>query len=187
MKEKWIRFIDEAQAASRRGIDQLLNQLKKNDRLLSTVRKASHTLDEWSRPNDSILITALIQRISQIMLLREESAYLNGVKIPNEKVQGMFGAVKVTGNGAPVFSYLMFDKQLMEFVRVSVELSLPDRIAFSYKIDSEDEATHGKEVEEKEEYKAPFYKLAYALYDYFPIHRHSSVNWSFDELRGKHV
>lgn len=90
-------------------------------------------------------------------------------------VTGMCGPCKLSGNSLPVFEYRVFDPRkkpfMMEFVKVRVEVSKPDRIQFIAKIDSEgsvDHARHGEEVEALPMYREPFYRLATHLFRYFP-------------------
>lgn len=80
--------------------------------------------------------------------------------------------MRLSGNCLPVFQYLVFDKKApMEFVKVRVEVSMPDRIIFISHIQSSDPKFDGKKVETKEEFKTPFTKLSLQLYEYFPFTR----------------
>lgn len=85
---------------------------------------------------------------------------------------GQCGGFRLTGNSNPVFEYLMFEKKLMEFILIRVEVSRkPPRIHYIATIESKhtaDPVNHGKEVELKDVYRAPFEKLAGHLCDYFP-------------------
>lgn len=84
-------------------------------------------------------------------------------------ITGTCGNVKLSGNSLPIFSYTVFEKKIMEFIQVTVEISKPETIAFSSKIKSEDPNFDGKKVPTIEKYKRPFFKLATQLVQYFPF------------------
>ncbi len=87
-------------------------------------------------------------------------------------IRGTCGPFQLSGNSLPVFHYTVFEKSIMEFIRVRVEVSKPDRIQYFSTIESTSAPElHGNEVETKEKYKEPFIKLARHLHDYFPLVR----------------
>ncbi len=127
------------------------------------------------KPNDAVLVMELVMRVSGIELLREQSVYLNPVK-------GMIGPVRVTGNSLPAFDFKMFEKSIMEFIHVRVEVAMPERIEFICTIDSTTAPErHGEVVPATQEYKDAFFQLAYSLFNYWPIYRNAAIDWSIRE------
>lgn len=117
------------------------------------------------------LVSHLVVHTASLELAKDEYVELAPIK-------GCCGPFKLTGNSLPAFEYVVFDKQkeplMMEFIKVRVEVSRPDRIEYTATIESkntEDKARHGEVLVVKEEYKAPFQKLADHLYNYFPLFR----------------
>lgn len=84
-------------------------------------------------------------------------------------IKGTCGNFRLSGNSLPTFIYTVFEKKLMEFVEVRVEISKPDRIEFFSEIRSTDKTTDGRELETKEKYKEPFWRLTNNLMAYFPF------------------
>jgi hypothetical protein len=124
-------------------------------------------LSRFVRPDDELLATALVINVSQLAIPHGEWLELAGLK-------GCCGNIRLSGNSLPVFEYRVFEKSLMEFIAVRVEVALPDRIRFVSRIDSQytqDPKRHGEEVETKERYKQIFYQLATHLHAYFPYPR----------------
>jgi hypothetical protein len=86
-------------------------------------------------------------------------------------LKGLCSPFELSGNGLPVFEYVMFEKSIMEFVRVRVEVSRPERIQFRTTISSTTAPErHGEVIETVARYKAPFHLLARHLYRYFPLY-----------------
>lgn len=102
-------------------------------------------------------------------------------------IQGTCGTIKLSGNSLPCFEYTVFDKKLMEFIRVRVEISKPDRIQFFSRIQPTQKASaigqpiptapkaDSPLVEMKDQYQAPFWKLAEYLVNYFPYPMNAGV------------
>lgn len=121
-------------------------------------------LKRWATPFDDELVLALTLYTNSLELPR-------GVAIELAPVKGMCGPFKLSGNSLPVFEYTVFEKSIMEFILIRVEISKPDRIDFRATIQSKDtldSKRHGEEVECKERYQEPFCFLAWHLYQYFP-------------------
>lgn len=115
------------------------------------------------------LILALT--LSTAMMGLKKNEYVELAPLP-----GVCGPFKLSGNSLPVFEYIVFEKDLMEFIQIRVEVSKPDRIHFTASIsckgaagEHEKSERHGTEVEMKEKYKEPFLKLASFLKAYFPF------------------
>lgn len=71
---------------------------------------------------------------------------------------------------------------MMEFVKIRVEISKPDRIHFQAIIDADktsDPKRHGELVDLKQAYKEPFEKLLVHLFYYFPFFRkkENALTW----------
>jgi hypothetical protein len=121
---------------------------------------------EWKerkrkKPSLEEIVLSLVLNTAALGLQKNQYVELAPIK-------GTCGNFKLSGNSLPNFVYTVFEKKIMEFIEVRVEVSRPDRIQFTSKIKSTDEKQHGKEVETIEKYKEPFYKLANHLYRYFP-------------------
>lgn len=122
-------------------------------------------LDRFTQPAQDELVSHLVVHVASIGLARHEYVELAPIK-------GCCGAIKMLGNSLPVFEYVVFDKAIMEFIKVRIEVSKPDRIQYRAFIESkntEDKIRHGEEIEVKPKYKEPFEKLVYFLFRYFPV------------------
>jgi hypothetical protein len=114
---------------------------------------------------DDEMVRALVVGTAGLELKKGEYAY-------SAPIAGTFGPISITGNSLPVFSYLVFEKELMEFVSVTVELALPNTVRYVATINSTTAPDkHGQEIICKEEYKKPFQELAKHFFNYFPLHR----------------
>jgi hypothetical protein len=114
------------------------------------------------KPSQVELVTSLVLNTASL----EIAAYEHREFAP---IKGTCGNIRLTGTSLPVFTYLVFDKKLMEFVEVRVEVSRPERIEYIARIKSLDISTDGKEVPIVDKYKAPFERFSLALYNYFPF------------------
>jgi hypothetical protein len=129
------------------------------------VRKLFRFIKNWLEPfcypTPKELVSALVVGTANLELQKDERVYLNPVAF-------MFGRIELSGTTLPVFKYCLFDDQVMEFIHMRVEVSLPEQLRFLAFI--KDEKTfEPTPVEVKELYKKPFFKLAYHLYQYFPF------------------
>lgn len=129
-------------------------------RLLERLRD---WLDRKLTPSQEELILRLVMGTASLELKKGERVVL-------APIPGTCGPFFLTGNSLPVFEYTVFEKKLMEFIRVRVEVARPDRIAFTCWIESTDEKVNGQKVEATPKYQAPFHKLASNLYRYFPLY-----------------
>lgn len=112
-------------------------------------------------PYNDELVLSLILNTASLELGKDEYVELAPLK-------GCCGPFKLSGNGLPVFEYIVFEKSIMEFIKVRVEISRPDRIDFSSKIESTSAPErHGEEIETKDKYKRPFNELSLHLFQYF--------------------
>lgn len=107
-------------------------------------------------PTQKTLAHVLVSQIAGLELMRGECRQL-------PPVLGSFGPFTLTGNSNPEITYLVFDDALMEFVSMTVHISLPDRITFHAK--TEDLG----DVFVKPPYKRPFYFMAHHVFRYFPL------------------
>ena len=124
----------------------------------------------WARPSDLDFVTYLILHVASLELIQGDFRELAPVK-------GCCGPIRISGNSLPVIDYLVFDPCkspfMMEFVRVRVEISKPDRIEFSATIEARDPANglrHGESIPMKESYRRPFERVAWHLFQYFPFY-----------------
>lgn len=86
-------------------------------------------------------------------------------------LHGVFGPFKICGNGLPIFEYIVFEEDVMEFIKVRAEISLPSRVEFLCRIESTTApADHGKIVKTKDLYCVPFFELTGHLVRYFPLY-----------------
>lgn len=116
-----------------------------------------------AEPPRDWLVLALTLHTASLEMRKDDYTELAPVK-------GMCGPFRLYGNSLPVFIYRVFEKSIMEFIQVRVEVSKPDRIEFFSTIDSVTAPErHGEAVETKERYKQPFFILARNLYRYFPL------------------
>jgi len=122
------------------------------------------------------LVLALTLHTSALELAKNE--YIELAPLP-----GVCGPFKLSGNSLPVFEYRIFDPRkkpfMMEFIKVRVEISKPDRIHYIAKVDSQgsaDPIRHGEEVPVLDKYKEPFEKLSEHLFRYFPYYRQPQLD-----------
>lgn len=117
----------------------------------------------WSIPDREDLVMHLISHVSFLAIPKQKCVYFS-------PVARMCGEICLSGNGLPVFEYTMFDKRIMNFVRVRVELSKPGRIHFSGQVFKDpDPETDEMPVEMDSFYRDPFYLFASHLFRYFPL------------------
>jgi hypothetical protein len=111
--------------------------------------------------NRKRLVDSLVSNCASLQLCKGEFIEL-------APLGGCCGPFKMSGNGIVTFQYIVFEKELMEFVSVTVEISRAERIEFESRIDSTTAPErHGELVETKPEYKEPFDRLSKNLYKYF--------------------
>jgi hypothetical protein len=140
--------------------------------------KCISIFDPWLRPDIAEVVFSIVYHTIALELARDEFVEL-------APINGTCGPFKLSGNGTPVISYVVFDGNLddraslvgrvMEFIQVRVEISKPDRIEYKAFIESKntvDNARHGEEVLCKGKYKKPFEVLSRHLWRYFPLYVH---------------
>lgn len=131
-------------------------------RLKAKLKALLYRLALWlARPSRKELVSGLIAHTARLELIKGETR-----KLP--PVDGTFGPFVITGNSCPLIEYTAFDESLMEFIRVSVALNLPDRIMFTAKI-QDDKREDCPTVAVKPEYESPFFIWAHHVYRYFPL------------------
>lgn len=133
----------------------------------TAIRKVIDALSPLAEPDAEEIVRSLVMNTAALELVK-------GDHIELAPIQGTCGPILLSGNSLPVFEYRVFEKKLMEFIKVRVEVARPDQIRFFCTIDSEgtnDPIAHGQEVECKDVYQAPFKKLALSLFNYFPYYR----------------
>lgn len=128
------------------------------------LRWLSMRLMIWTLPNDEEMVRHLTVHTAALELLKNEYVELAPTK-------GCCGPIRLSGNSLPVFEYTVFEKAIMEFIRVRVEISRPDRIAFRAWIESTTAPErNGERVDVRQKYKEPFLRLGPHIWRYFPIH-----------------
>lgn len=132
---------------------------------IGLLRKLRDYLDGVTAPPQDELVLALVMKTASLELAKGETVELAPLK-------GCTGPFRLSGNGLPVFEYMMFEKKIMEFILVRVEVSKPDKIEFITTIYARKESStspelHGSPIETTERYKAPFNRLALYIFQYF--------------------
>ncbi len=127
-------------------------------------RTVTDWLDPWLKPPLEMLVAQTIFNTASLELAKGEYIEL-------APMRGTCSTFKLSGTSLPVFEYKVFEKKLMEFVHIRVEMSRPNRIEFWATIDSSTAPElHGKEVECKDAYRKPFDMLILQLFRYFPYY-----------------
>ncbi len=152
------------------GQDQLFSIYKQRIELplQRFITKHQRTLTEliepWLKPPIEMLVAQTIFNTASLELTKDEYIEL-------APIRGTCGTFKLSGTSLPVFEYKVFEKKVMEFIHVRVEMSSPDRIEFKATIDSTTAPErHGEEVECVSAYKRPFDMLILQLFKYFPYY-----------------
>ncbi len=134
----------------------------------------SHVTEETQKRMEFVL--SLTLQTAALELAKQE--YIEMSPLP-----GMCGPFRLSGNSLPVIEYRVFDPRkkpfMMEFIKVRVEVSKPDRIHYIATIDShgsQDAARHGEEVPVLDKYREPFEKLSGYLRNYFPFYRNPMID-----------
>lgn len=129
-------------------------------------REFVNYLSRYSAPTDHELVNAVVLGTANLELTKGETVQLAPLK-------GCCGPFTLSGNSLPVFEYIVFDKTIMEFVRVKVEISRPDRIHYYAFIESltTDIARHGEVIHVKHKYSEPFERLIQNLFKYFALYK----------------
>jgi hypothetical protein len=134
------------------------------------IRRLCRYLSKWFGqycvPNQEEMVRNIILGVTSLGLSPEDKAYL-------APINGVCGPFVITGNSLPIFRYLVFDKEIRQFVRIKVEISKPDRITYQGTIESESIAPelHGKIHPVADRYKRPFQNMCKHIYHYFPLCR----------------
>lgn len=132
--------------------------------------------EKYATPWDAELVFALTVHTSALALGHDG----NPSFVEFAPLKGIYGNFRLSGNMLPVVEYQVFDKKLMEFILVRVEVAKPDRVDFIAKIRSNTPAKgeppdgkcrDGETVNCLPVYKEPFYALARHLCRYFPYAR----------------
>ncbi len=127
------------------------------------ARRFRDFLDRHSYPFKDELVLRLVLHTSSLEMAPTE--FREFAPLP-----GCCGPFKLSGSSLPVFQYIVFEKSIMEFIDVRVEVSRPERIEYSATINSTTAPErHGETVKVKEIYKDPFIVLSRHLFRYFPL------------------
>lgn len=130
--------------------------------LKNLARKLADKLSAYSKPSVEDVISKLVMHTSSLELTIDEFVEFAPIK-------GCTGAFRLTGNSLPVVTYRVFEKSIMEFIQVRVEVARPDQIRFVSTIESTTAPLrNGEVVETKDKYKEPFNQLSQHLHQYFP-------------------
>lgn len=122
-------------------------------------------------PETEELVLSLVLNTASLELKKGEYVELAPVK-------GCCGPFRLMGNSLPLFEYRVFEKKIMEFIHVRVEVSRPARIHFVSSIESNTAPERqGEIVEMMPKYKEPFEKLAQHLFRYFPYYKSGMTAW----------
>lgn len=127
-------------------------------------RKLVTFFSRWTKPDKQELVTWFVAATANMELTKEQYVEL----APLGKCHGPF---RLAGNGTPTVRYICFERSIMEFIDVRVELSRPSRIEFICTISSTTAPEkHGQVVQTTPEYEAPFWRLAEKIFNYFPFY-----------------
>lgn len=138
--------------------------------LKEKIRALAYWLLKWAKPYQDQIVLSLVLNTASLELAPGEWIEL-------APIQGTCGPFRLSGNSLPVFNYRVFDKSMMEFVHVRVEVARPDRISYSAAIESTSAPERdGEEVHIKDKYKEPFEKLSLHLFRYFPFYKRNPHN-----------
>jgi hypothetical protein len=130
--------------------------------LKKSIRKISEFCQRYCAPSKEEIIDSLVAGTSALELKQGEFVEL-------APLPGCNGPFVLSGNSLPVFEYTVFEKRIMEFVRVKVELSRPSRIQFTSTIQSTTAPErHGESIPMRHPYRQPFDRLSLHLFSYFP-------------------
>lgn len=133
--------------------------------IVDKIRKFQAYLDRFTRPYPEEIVLSLVLNTASLELRK-------GKFIELAPVKGCCGPFRLEGNSLPVFTYRVFEKKIMEFIQVRVEVSRPDRIEYTSTIDSGTAPErHGEVVETTDKYKIPFEVLSLHLFRFFPYYR----------------
>lgn len=139
----------------------------KNWKAMTYAKRITTILNKFKQslkpdPTNEDIVRSLVLNTASLALKK-------GTYVEFAPIKGTCGTIQLSGNSLPVFEYTVFEKSIMEFIAVRVEVSRPDRIHFASVIKSQDQTTHGQKVETKEKYEAPFWKLCSHITQYFPF------------------
>lgn len=131
---------------------------------LDFLWKIREHLDHRLSPPKEDLVRSIVLNTARMCLAPRHFVELAPVK-------GMIGCkIKLCGNSLPIFTYTVFHKPIMEFVKVTVEISAPSRIQFVSAIESNDPKANGQVITTLPAFSEPFYILARHLHRYFPFY-----------------
>lgn len=128
-------------------------------RKLKEVEKIIH---HFTAPSQEFLVKQLVQGTANLELTNDQFVEF----APLETI----GPFRLRGNSYPVFTYMLFEKEMMEFVEITVFLQLPNHIEFKAKIKSHTAPLrNGEEIPMKKAYERPFNRLMDHLTTYFGL------------------
>jgi hypothetical protein len=116
-------------------------------------------------PSDAELTGKMCMNTANMELAKGEYILLNPI------MPGQCGPFTLSGNCLPVVEYIMFEKKLMEFVKVRAEVGAGEKVRYVCTIESiktSDPANHGKQLDPKPAYMEPMERLIRQLFRYFP-------------------
>lgn len=133
--------------------------------IIDKIRQFQYYLDRFTKPHPEEVVLSLVLHTAALELAPGDFIELAPVK-------GCCGPFRLEGNSLPSFTYRVFEKKIMEFIQVRVEISRPDRIEYTCTIDSTTAPErHGEIIETIDKYKTPFEMLSLYLFRYFPYYR----------------
>lgn len=129
------------------------------------IQELIDALNPWVAPKPEDLVLKLVTHTARLALQKGENVLF-------APIRGTHGPIQLSGNSLPVFSYTMFEEEMMEFINVRVEVSLPNRVEYSASINSVTAPErNGDKIEMKVWYQEPFQILSHHLYQYFPLYK----------------
>lgn len=129
------------------------------------IRRFQYWLDRFTQPYADEIVSHLIRNVAWLELAK-------GERMEFAPLKGCCSVFYVSGTCLPVFEYNVFEKKIMEFIHIRVEISKPDRINFIATIESDTAPErNGEIVKVEDKYKAPFIQLAQHLFRYFPYYK----------------
>lgn len=120
-------------------------------------------------------VTHLSMSMAGLNLDRDE--YFMAVTPHADGVYKGFG-IRCMGGLWPVFTYVIFDQEIMDFIEITAEINQPAELRYKATItcENKNQPEHGKVIEVKDFYKVPFEKFMKYCYFYFPLYNNFAAD-----------
>lgn len=132
---------------------------------MKLTRRLASSIIEYLTP---LTVLKQPQLITNLVLCCSSLGIPLGSRVAFAAVGGSCGSISLMGSTCPTFRYVVFDKKIMQFVEVFVEVSRPNRIEYICRTFNDPEGP-SQELEMKDQYKKPFLLLCSHISRYFPF------------------